>query len=94
MSSIVRIVGAPIPGIRTPHDGRFVVSWDPHTAHGEIRITSAADWKQARLFADAQEVLAEYGTVSKVQRVRPDGGANRPLTALTIEVIGLQDFNA
>ena len=83
---LVRVVGTP-SGQVTPHDGRFVVSWNPHTEFGVAELVTSDDHNAARVFADAAEVLGEYSTTSSVEPRRPtDGEPNRPLTAFTIEI--------
>ena len=84
MSRTVKVVCAS-DGSRTPHDGRYVVAWNPHTEAGVLELTSTSDITQARWFRDGNE-FAEWRTISRVQPIRPwDGKPNRPLTAVSIE---------
>lgn len=85
MSVVVRIMCGP-GGSATPHDGRYVVRWNPHTPYGVCRVDSTDDIRQARRFANAAEALAVWNTVSHVDPVRFDGKANKPLAALTIDI--------
>lgn len=71
-------------GTPTPHDGRYVVDWNPHTKAGVLELTSTTDKAQARRFV-MREATVQWRTVSQVQPQRPwDGMPNRPLTAVTI----------
>ena len=83
---VVRVISR-ADGGDTPHDGRYVVSWNPHTRAGVLELTSTANLAEARhfLFPDA---LDTWKAVSKRQPTRPwDGKPNRPLTGVTIEII-------
>lgn len=84
MKSIIRVVtGA--GGQPTPHDGRYVVDWNPHTEAGVLELTSTDDKAQARRF-DTVQAFHEWQTVSSVEPKRPwDRQPNRPLTGITIE---------
>lgn len=82
---LVRIISG--TNIRTPHDGRYVVSWDSNVAYGTCAVTSTDDVRKARKFASPTEVFNEYAAISIVQPRRPDGGWNRPLRGLHIELI-------
>jgi hypothetical protein len=87
VSARVRIVGAADGVTVTPHDGRFLVAWNPHTQAGTLELTSTADpRKAARL--ELAAILEQWRTRSRKQPSRPwDGRPNRPLTAVTIEII-------
>lgn len=80
---IVQVVGA-ASGISTPHDGRWVVAWNPNSKYGILLLTSTADRTLARRFESPEQVLIEWKTMSKRNPFRPDGKINRPLTGLTI----------
>lgn len=83
MAKIVRIVCA-ANGSPTPHDGRFVVDWNPHTQAGILELTSTPDPKQARRF-ERTEAFMEWNTVSNLEPRRPwDQQPNKPLTGITI----------
>lgn len=90
MSSIVKIIGA-AGGTRTPHDGRYVVAWNPHTRYGMLECESTDDVTKAHQF-DGADAFRAWTTVSSVQAVRPDGLPNKPLTALTIEIMPMPTF--
>jgi hypothetical protein len=83
MTVIVRVEGA-ADGGATPHDGRYVVAWNPHTEFGVLELTSTDDKAQARRFIDVTQALYEWQAISKVQPVRPDIRRNRPLMGITI----------
>jgi hypothetical protein len=71
----------------TPHDGRYVVSWNPHTEAGTLDLTSTAEISKARRFENGDE-FTEWKTVSRVQPRRPwDGMPNRPLAGITIQTM-------
>jgi hypothetical protein len=81
---VVKVVGASDGVTKTPHDGRYVVAWNPHVEAGTLAVDSTDDIAQAKRF-DVSAALDEWRSVSKVQKTRPwDGRPNRPLTALTI----------
>lgn len=84
------VICGPI-GQRTPHDGRYVVAWNSNVPYGDLALTSSPDIRQAKLFSGLSEMMAEYSAVSKVQPRRPDGQPNRPLRAMTIEIVNLQE---
>ena len=80
---IVKIIGAST--CATPHDGRYLVSWNPNTRYGELHCVSTDDPGAAKVFDDVRDAMNDWHTVSKVEPNRPsDGRPNRPLSALTI----------
>ena len=84
MSVVVKIEGA-ASGAPTPHDGRYVLFWNPHSAFGFADLVTTDDRYKARQFRDAAHALEEYRTVSNVEKRRPtDGKPNRPLSAFTV----------
>lgn len=85
-AQIVRVICA-ANGDRTPHDNRYVVSWNPHTPFGVCEVTSTNNRTFARRFAPGQ-AQEQWATISNVQPTRWDGKPNRPLCGLTIELIG------
>lgn len=83
---IVKIMGGANGG-RTPHDGRYVTEWNPHTRAGVLKITTTSDINEARRFKNGEE-FDQWRAQSKVQPLRPwDNRPNRPLTAVNIESI-------
>lgn len=90
MSHVIQILcGA--DGRRTPHDGQFLVAYDPDTPFGELDLTTSFDIAQARRFVDMVELHRLYSAISRAQPVRPDGKPNRPITGLTLEVVNVPD---
>lgn len=85
MKSIVRVI-CRSDSQPTPHDGRYVVAWNPHTPAGVLELTSTDDKAKARRF-DTPEAFAEWQTISEVEPIREwDRKPNRPLTGITIEI--------
>jgi hypothetical protein len=81
---VCRILG--YPHGPTPHQGRYVVAYNPDTPYGTLALTTTADRSQA-LRAEAIVFLEMWLTVSKVQPKRPtDGRPNRPISGLTMEL--------
>lgn len=74
-------------GGTTPHDQQFIksVDWDVDT-FGRAQIETSADRTEAIQFDGFNEAFAFYKTQSIVRPLRPDGEANRPLTAYTVAV--------
>jgi hypothetical protein len=85
MSVIVKVVGAS-SGVVTPHDGKWVVEWNPHVPFGTLALTSTDDQTKAKRFPSVVDVMRQYQTVSCVQPNRPDGGPNRPLSGIDIVI--------
>lgn len=86
---VIRIVGT-ANGTRSPHDGRYVVRWNPHTRFGTLALHSTAEVAWARRFT-AEEAVREWKTISRVEPRRPDGEPNRPLSGLTCELVEVAD---
>lgn len=88
---VVKIVGA-ANGRTTPHDGRWLVEWSPHTEAGTLALTSSRSRTRARCFGGPGQVWREMRAISSVEPVRPwDGEPNRPLSALTLQIEPLLD---
>lgn len=86
MKAIVQIIGS-TAGIPTPHDGKWLVEWNPHTYYGACDIATTDDPKEAKVFDGPIHVMKEWRIVSAVQAIRPtDGLPNRPLTGLSIMI--------
>ena len=77
----------PVHGVCTPHDGRYVVLYDPLPKDGGGPILETTlDIDKAIKFKDAVDALELWkrGT----GKIRPlDGKPDRPLTMYTIEVL-------
>jgi hypothetical protein len=69
----------------------FIVEcdFDAHNGMGAIVISNSPT--KARRFEDFASAVEYWRTPSKVKPIRLDGMPNRPLTALTIEIISLDD---
>jgi hypothetical protein len=85
MTAVVRVIGISAGG-SSPHDGRYVVAWNPHSRFGTCLIDTTDKIADARRFTP-EEAMREWKTVSDVEPVRPDGKPNRPLAGLTVEII-------
>ena len=82
---IVQVVGA-ASAIETPHDGGYVVAWNPHTQFGMLELTSTPERRLAHRFDGPQEAISQWQAISKYYPMRPDGKPNRPLTGITIAI--------
>lgn len=87
----VRILYAATGGPPTEHDGRYVVSWNPHTRVDKLDIVTTNGPSEARLWTNNRDCFAEWKTISNVQPKRPDGKPNRPLTAMSIQIEPWED---
>lgn len=93
MATIVRVIAAAPGGKATPHDLRYIVRWSPHTRAGleYLDVETTDDPAKARRFEGA-EAFVEWNTVSRVQPVRPwDRRPNKPLSALTVQMVNVED---
>lgn len=72
------------PGMTRPC---WLKSYDPdhRRRYPTGLVTATADPAEAKRFASAGDVLAEWMRVSAAVPRRPDGRPNRPLSAFTIE---------
>ena len=87
MSSIVKII-CTSTGQPSPHDGRYVVAWNPHTRYGVLECDSTDDPAKALQFTSFHAAFLEWGAQSSVDPWRAaDSRPNKPLTALTIEIM-------
>jgi hypothetical protein len=85
-ATVIRVVGA-ADGSPTPHDGRYVTAWDWNTNAGTLSLTSTANRDEAALFSP-KDALEQWRQVSRIEPRRPwDGKPNRPLTAITVELV-------
>lgn len=74
-------------GNPTPHDGRYVMEWNPHVDAGTLALDSTDDPAKAKTWTDLPELLRERRTISSIEPTRPwDGGLNKPLLAVMLEV--------
>lgn len=88
MSVVVRVLHT--NGLGVMPDDTWVQSWDVEAFDGLGGVDYTRDLDEARVFADAGEAMSEWRTQSVLRPRRDhDGEPNRPLTALTIEVLDL-----
>jgi hypothetical protein len=71
--AVCRILCGMQPGQRTPHDGRYLVAYDPDTEDGVLALTSTARLDQA-LVAPAIDFMRMWRAVSPA----PAGACGRP----------------
>lgn len=76
-------------GNATPHDGRYVKSYNPNSEYGILDMDSTAEPREAKIFDDEADLLDFIQQVSSVEPIRPDGWPNRPITGLTIGIVGI-----
>lgn len=71
------------------YEGQYLKSFDfeAHAGQGEADYTP--HMAEALKFDDKGAALAFWRTQSKVRPLRADGKPNRPLTAATMELVGL-----
>lgn len=72
----------------------FIVDCDVDACDGLGSFTLSNDPLAAMGFADVSAALEYRNRRSRVKPVRPDGQPNRPLSALTIQVIELEKPDA
>lgn len=87
MRTCVAVVVCAADGRSTPHDGRFVVTWNPHTRAGTLDIVTTDDVTKARRFQYA-ELMNEWRTVSLVQSRRPCACVARAQVLPTPDEVG------
>lgn len=63
---------------------------DHEAADGRGIVMLCSNAGGARLFTEMKHAVAFYQRVPQCRPLRPDGFPNRPLTAYTVEVLGLQ----
>ena len=82
MGVVVQIIGLAM-GYPTEHDGRWLVSYDPHSFGGRGLIQTTDRRSDARVFSGMAEFHEMY---TEASGMRPDGKPNRPLTAFHLRV--------
>ena len=87
---VIRLIGM-ANGLSTNFDGMYLVSFDPDLRGGRGLVGAELDIKKAKRFDTLDEVLDFYGQRSKRFPNRADGQPNRPLTAMTIQIIEVQE---
>ena len=88
MTAVIRLV-CWADGRPTGLDGQYLVSWTQKPDDGTLKVTAAVNPADAFQFPTAAEALAAWREQSVDRPLRYDGKPNRPLTALTVEVLSL-----
>lgn len=74
-------------GSPCPHAGKYLHSFDFDALDGIGYGTFVRDAESAMAFETKQSAFAFWKTTSKVRPTRADGQPNRPLTALSAEIV-------
>jgi hypothetical protein len=86
MTGNVRIrILALADGRQSPYAGRYLKSFDPEAHHGRGDLVTTADYTRAWT-GTAEEAVRLWKAIPKNAPRRPDGKANRPFTAFTIQM--------
>jgi hypothetical protein len=70
-------------------EGSYVEEFDPDAENGRGVLKGTRDKSKAKKFADAKEAMEFYRQQSTVRPLRPDGHPNRPLTAYSVSIEGV-----
>lgn len=76
---------------RVPQGGVWLVSADVDAFDGRGDVAFSTDPAEAMTFASIREAMAFWKQPSTVRPYRPDGKPNRPISALTIEVVAVPE---
>jgi hypothetical protein len=79
-------------GSPTPHDGRYIVAWNPHSSACILALTPTADRAEAYVFDDVAEVTPEHEQPGSADSTM-DGNPNRPLMAIMVEFMPFGDVH-
>ena len=96
MAVVIRIVGL-ANGQGHAFEGRYIKYWDVNYLYqgrydgGYLKLTRNIDKAQRYLSAE-DAMLAWKAQAPEPYHLRPDGEANRPLTAFTVEVLPVESF--
>lgn len=92
MTVAIRVIGAQMPGglAHCPESDRFLMNFDVAAHNGRAPFPTTIDIRLAKHFPDPAAALEFWRTQSRVRPLRPDGEANRPLTAFTVEVVQVE----
>lgn len=74
-------------GEPSAYDGQYLERFDPEYEGGLGRVWTTSDPNKAKLFDNAADALLLWKTQSQTNPLRSDGKPNRPMTALTIEIV-------
>lgn len=72
-------------------DGEYIVAFDVNAFGGIGYFTSSPDVAKAMRFPSLEAALQAWRTQSTLRPLRADGKPNRPLTALSISPIRIED---
>jgi len=70
-----------------PPGGAWLASYDPDANQGRGEARWSPDFREALHFDTAGEAMECWRRQSRVRPLRADGRPNRPLTAVTVEVL-------
>lgn len=73
--------------VQCPHEGQYIKSFDFEADEGLGFGEFTTDIDTAIQFTDVMAAGEFWRTQSKTRPVRPDGRPNRPLTALSVEIV-------
>lgn len=89
---IVGLAGSPRPG-QEPPIGRYVAGYWPDANEGAGLLETVERIEKAQRFPDMAAALGFWRQESTVDPVRFDGKPNRPLTALTVEIVRVDEID-
>lgn len=89
MTVALRVIGAELPEgpIRLRYSGQFLRRFDVEWHDGLAPFPMTTEIAEAAWFPSLAEALDFWKTQSVVVPLRLDGEPNRPLTALTVEIV-------
>lgn len=90
MTFVIRALGF-ADGTDCPQRGQYLASFDFEAYAGRGRGVFTPNLRHALHFTDKRHAFEFYMTVPKNMRRQQDGKLNRPLTALSIEILPLGD---
>jgi bisphosphoglycerate-dependent phosphoglycerate mutase len=85
MAHLIRAI-AFANGMRCPHAGQWLESFDHEAHNGRGYATFTKTAKKAMKFDSFADAMEFWKRQSKVRPKRPDGEPNRPFTALTVSI--------
>lgn len=68
-------------------NARYLQHYDVDAYDGRGEVSWTADVHSAIRFKDHTTAFSAWRSQSRIKPLRPDGKANRPLTAFTVEII-------
>lgn len=78
-------------GAECPHAGQYLQAFDHEAYDGQGHGEFTPDLDQAKHFSTMIEAFAFWKRRSVTKPMRSDGEPNRPMTCLTIEIVGVDD---